>query len=213
MGRPLTLHLLGRDVIEGAHELPRTREALLAGGLGQPEVSQECVVPTGDKDVLRLDVSVDQAGLVRRVERFSYRGENANRPPWVEFARDDHVLEVRPADQPHGDEHALIAVPRLVHGDDVRVVDPGLKLPLTPEPLAEHQVVAQVRRQHLERNLPVQSELGGLVDDPHAALTEDPGDPVSGERGALLERHPSPGGGGGGGSGSGDGVGSGVGGS
>jgi hypothetical protein len=187
VGGPLALHLLGRDVVERAHELPGLGQALLADSLGEAEVGEEGVVTPADEDVLRLDVAVDQAGLVRRIERLGDRCEDPDRPAGIQLPRHDHVLQVRPSDQPHGDEHALVAVAGLVDGDDVRVVDVRLELPLAPKALAEQDVVAQVRREHLERHRPVERDLLRLVYDAHPALAEDPGDPVPGESRALLE--------------------------
>ena len=58
----------------------------------------------------------------------------------------------------------------------------GLDLALAPEALAEQTIVAQMRRQDLERDGAVERQLRGLVDDSHAALPEDPGYLVRGRR-------------------------------
>ena len=58
-----------RDVVERPHELPGAGVARVARALREPEVGEVGVVPAPDEDVLRLHVAVDQAGLVRGVER------------------------------------------------------------------------------------------------------------------------------------------------
>ena len=70
------LDLLGRDVVEGAHERAGLRQAGLAAPmLGQAEVGQIGVIglldaATGrDQDVRRLHVPVDEPGLSGGVER------------------------------------------------------------------------------------------------------------------------------------------------
>ena len=51
----------------------------------------------------------------------------------------DHVLQGRPADQPHREEEAVLGLAGLVDGDDVRVVDRGLEQALAAEALAERR--------------------------------------------------------------------------
>ena len=187
VGRPLALDLLGRDVVERADELPGLRQALLAGALVSPKSARKAWSRPATRMFCGLMSRWIRPASCAVSSASAIGAEDPDRPAGVELARDDHVLQVRPADQPHGDEDALVAVARLVDGDDVRVVDVRLELALAPEPLAEQDVVAQVRREDLERHRPVERDLLGLVDDAHPALAEDPGDPVSAERGALLE--------------------------
>jgi hypothetical protein len=170
--------LLGRDVVERADELPC---------LGQAEVRQVGLVTAADQDVLRLDVAVDQAGLMRRVERAGRRGEDPQRPAGVELACHDQVLQVGAAHEPHRDEEATVGLARVEDRDDVRVVDARLDLALPLEAGDERGVVAQVRRQHLERDHSIEGQLGGLVDGPHATLAEDAVDAVTGKGRALFQ--------------------------
>ena len=144
------------------------------------------MIATADQDVLRLDVAVDQARLVRGVERLGDRVQDPQRAPGVELARDDHVLQVRPADDAHGQEQAVIRLAGLVDRDDVRVVDRGLQQALAAEALAERVIVAEIDGEELERDRSVQRELGRLVDDAHPSLSEDALDAVARESGALF---------------------------
>ena len=95
-------------------------------------------------------------------------------------------MRVGPGDQPHRDEQPVVALARLVNGDDVLVVEPGLDLPFTLEAGAESGVVAQVRGEQLERDDAVQRELRGLVDGAHAPLSEYAVDAIPGNDRAVL---------------------------
>ena len=63
--------LLGRDVVDGAHQLAVGRAAV-GGALGEPEVREVRVLAAAllvEQDVGRLHVAVDEPLRVRRVER------------------------------------------------------------------------------------------------------------------------------------------------
>src|SRR5688500_2859705 len=67
--RRLATNLLGRDVVQRPNELARSRQPCRSQRLGEAEVGQVRVLPASDEDVLWLDVSVDESGLVRSLER------------------------------------------------------------------------------------------------------------------------------------------------
>jgi hypothetical protein len=123
---------------------------------------------------------VNQTGRVCDVKRLGDRCKDPQGAAGVQLARDDHVLQVGPPDKPHSDEEAVLARTRLVDRDDVRVLHACLDLSLAHEALAEQDVVAEVRRKHLECNGPVERDLSRLVHDPHPALPKDARDLVSG---------------------------------
>jgi len=56
--------LLGAGVPEGAEDLAGGRQAVVAGHLGEPEVGHPELPPRVEEQVPRLDVAVDDAGLV-----------------------------------------------------------------------------------------------------------------------------------------------------
>ena len=76
--------LLRRDVVEGADEAPGLGQAGLGGDVaGDAEVGDVGVVAAlaaAEQDVGRLDVAVDQAGGVDRVEAVADLGDQ-RRPP------------------------------------------------------------------------------------------------------------------------------------
>lgn len=61
----VAVDLLRRDVVERADELTRAGQAGLAERQREAEVRQVRVVARADEDVLRLEVAVDEPGLVR----------------------------------------------------------------------------------------------------------------------------------------------------
>jgi hypothetical protein len=134
-----------------------SRQRAVSGRLRDAEVGQVRVVAArGNEDVVGLDVAVDQAGLVRGVERVGGLREDPERPADVELTRHDQVLQVRAADQAHGEEEPVLAFARLVDGDDVRVLERGLQEAFAAEALAERGLLAQLGRDHLQRHGPAE---------------------------------------------------------
>src|SRR5262245_52000885 len=69
------LDLLGSDIVDGAEGLPPVpRVAPVGDGLAETEIRQVAVLAsdlTGDQNVRRFHVTMDEAVLVRRIERLS----------------------------------------------------------------------------------------------------------------------------------------------
>ena len=144
------------------------------------------MIALSDQDVLGLDVAMDQPGPVRGVERIGDLSEQAHGAPGVERVVEDQLLERGPRDQAHGQEQAVVALAGLVDRNDVLVVERRLDLPFALEASPEPGVVAEVRGQQLEGDHPLQGQLGGLVDRPHATLSEYPVDAIPGNDRPLL---------------------------
>ena len=62
-------------------------------------------------------------------------------------------------------------LPRVEHGHDVRVLQPGGELDLAQEPLGAERC-GELRMEHLERDRPVVLQVLGQVDGRHAAAAE-----------------------------------------
>jgi hypothetical protein len=78
----------------------------------------------GDEHVRRLDVSVHEAELVRRVERSPDLSDNPARAGRLETsAALDQRQQVGAFDPPHRDEEGAIRLTGLVDREDVWVVD------------------------------------------------------------------------------------------
>ena len=196
-----TPHLLRRHVpIRADHhagprlgERPRRRQlvagALGADELGDPEVEDLGPPVAGQEQVLRLEVAVDDAALVRRRQAARHRGGDLRRPP----------RRQRPAGEPrpqglalqqlgHQIRRAVVAAD-VVHGEDGGVVErrDGARLGLE----AAQAVGAgrQVRRQHLDRDLAAEPLVARAVDDPHAAGPDGREDLVRPQTGAGLDKH------------------------
>src|SRR5262249_30228668 len=60
----------------------------------------------------------------------------------------------------------------IVHGDDVRMIEPGQRPGLARETLGERWVARYLWRQDLDRDQAIELRLPGLVDRPHAPLAE-----------------------------------------
>ncbi len=156
--------------------------------LGDAEVRQVDMVrsvhvdPGRDDDVPGLDVTVDEALPVRRVERGGDLAEDVQRRHGLEPLRLlEPRLQVDTLDVAHDDEQDAVGFSGFVDRDDVRVIDRRRKMGLAFEPLAEAGVVCELRRQDLERHVALETRLNGAVDDAHAAPTDQPLDPVAGE--------------------------------
>ena len=110
--------------------------------------------------------------FVRVLDRARDLGKDANQLWRGEEALAQPVGKRPAAHEPHGIECAVVVFAGLVQRDDVRVVEPGCGLDLHAEPHPRRRRPEQPGIDHLERDRPVEAQLPGHIDDPHAA----PGD-------------------------------------
>ena len=160
----------------------------------QPEVGQVAVVATVDEDVRRLDVAVNEASLVGRVEGICdlpEQGHGAIRRKHP--LRGEQPLQVAAVDQPHREIKAPGHLTRVVDRNDRGVIERGCQPRLAQEALAEANIPGELRCEELERYMPLQGEIARPVDDTHAAATKQRLDPVAGKLGSGGEfRHTPP---------------------
>mmetsp|Transcript_27069 Transcript_27069/g.56858 ORF Transcript_27069/g.56858 Transcript_27069/m.56858 type:complete len:310 (-) Transcript_27069:676-1605(-) len=141
---------LGRHVAERAHAL-RHRLALeyAARKTKVDQLGLRVRVAALKHDVLRLDVSVDDAALVHVEDSGQEAGGNARDALLVEpVGRAQHLVDERAAraqleHHPHARRRRFLE--RLIHAHDIRVVQRALQLELLPQ-LCESLVAIRVDR-------------------------------------------------------------------
>ena len=144
--------------------------------------------------VRRLDVAMDDAGVVRELERVEQLAHDAHRFPDVEaLVRVEEVLQLLAADELHHQVGDVAFLGEVVHLHDVRMVQPRDGLRLAREP---HRVVLRGVRiemaleDRLDRDPAIELRIETLVDDAHGALAERALDVVAPEGLEFCFCHP-----------------------
>jgi hypothetical protein len=145
--------------------------ASAADGARDPEVGDERV-PAREEDVLRLDVAVHHAALVRVRERVGDLARDAERLRQRELrlAREVIAQRARFDEGGHVVEHA-VRLPGVVHREDVRVRELRRDLDLAQEALGGDRQ-AEVGAEDLERDRAPVPEVAGEEDDRHPAASD-----------------------------------------
>ena len=169
-------NLLGCDVIDGAHQLAVGR-APVGDTLGKSEVREVGVLASAllvEKHVRRLDVAVDKASRVRRVERIrDLRGDGECPSRLERSLASKQRLEVRPFDVAHGDEEPSLRLACLVDRHDVGMVEAGRDPRLALEPIPENLILCIAVGEDLERDVPVEPLVTGAVDLTHPTPADE----------------------------------------
>src|SRR6185503_18955088 len=122
------------------------------------------------------DVAVDDAGLVRVIERAQQLAHHAHELPGLEAqVAVEAVLEVLAADELHHDEGDLGLLAEVVYLDDVRMVEARDRLRLLAEThriLARDLLVEVALEDGLDRDRAVQLRVERLVHDTHGAAAD-----------------------------------------
>ncbi len=173
----LAADLLRGHVVERAERLAGPGEVGRLAVLGQAEVGHVGRLAV-QQDVAGLDVAVDEAARVQRVDPFRGAGEHADRRRDVETPVGHEPVVQRPAGDQLLDQigqAALFARPE--HGDHVRVGDLLGRGDLALEAPHEHLVLRELGGNDLDRH--GSAAFGDtLEDDAHAATADGPGNPV-----------------------------------
>jgi hypothetical protein len=107
----------------------------------------------------------------------------AARPPFGA----QQPVQVGPRHPAHHEVEPPVLLARLVDGDHVRVIDRRRHPRLALEALAEARVGGVLGGDQLERDRPPQRELGGAIDDAHAAAAGDRLDPAARDMSAFED--------------------------
>jgi hypothetical protein len=168
-------HLFGAHISRSpCQEALLGQAALDPLGAGQAEVGElgpaRVVV---DQDVAGLDVAMDQAGRMGRVERVGDLGHiRDDLPELGSRARPDPLSERRPRDRLHHQVRQAVGwVDHRMDGHGVVVAEPRRELGLAdqPAPVGRPGLLGP---EDLEGDLPAQRLVPGPVDDPHPAPAE-----------------------------------------
>ena len=169
----------GAGQVRGVHAGQRRGDGAAQRGsgavareLGQAEVEHLDAIAMGDEQVGRLDVPVDDAAAVRRVERLG------DLPGEVQHARGgqrpffDQLLDGAPLEQLHHDERLAVVFAELVNRADVRVLQrrrqAGLALE-SGQPLGGRD---RLGAQQLDGDFAAKLEVFGAIDHAHATFAE-----------------------------------------
>ena len=140
-----------------------------------------------DLDVGRLQVAVDDAGVVRGFERQGDLMRDGQRLVGRDRALRDAVGKRGPFDQFEHERHLAVLLLETVDGRDVRVVERGQDLGFALEPREARRIGRHRRRQDLDRHVAFQLAVARAIDLAHSAFADLRGDFVGAEAGAGRE--------------------------
>ncbi len=137
------------------------------------EIGQQRAVAVHE-NVVRLDVTMDDALLVRGVQRrqhlLCHLQHPSHRPGrWLDLQA---VFERPAAHEQHHQVQQPVVFARVVHGQDVGVLQVGDGLNLAVEALDKVGLVRQGRIEHLDRYSTPQAQMLRLIDGAHPTTAE-----------------------------------------
>jgi hypothetical protein len=145
-----------------------------SAGLGEPEVQDLRVAPRRDEDVRRLDVPVDEAAGMRRIEGVGDLGRPGDELVRRDRPAVDPLLERGSFEKLHHDERPTLVIADVEDAADVRVAERGGGAGLT--------LLQVLLGQELERDLASEPCVLGLVHDAHASAAQPAEDAVVRDR-------------------------------
>jgi hypothetical protein len=110
------------------------------------------VPAAGDEQIGRLDIAVNDPGAVRRFQRVGDLDRERQEPIDLERAPGDPMLQRHPVEEFHDEERAAALLADVVHDADVGVVQRRGRPRLAAEPGQRVGILAEVRRQELQRD-------------------------------------------------------------
>ena len=190
----LAQQLLGRGVVARAEEAADLRSAAPSTALtffispksvrmqcsSSPSPSIRTLAGLTSRWTIPRACAASSASATCAISRAASGGASL-RPPASSAARSE------PVDVLHRHEQPPVLRARAVDAHDVRMADRDLRLVLALEADPELAILAELRRDHLQRDVAVELEMAGLEDHAHRAAARDAEDQVIRERRADGE--------------------------
>ena len=151
----------GSGIEGGAHD-PRDAEVR--------DLYTACLI---QQEVLRLDVAMHDAAVVRELQRLADRRHNGQRLRRREAARHHRLSQIDAVDVLHHQKIELAGPSEIMHRDDIRMVEFRKSLSFPREPFGEAGIRRLPWRQNLERHETAERFLASLVDRAHPAATNE----------------------------------------
>jgi hypothetical protein len=182
--------LLGRHVEwrAGERRLRDRAVARPAAAGREPEVQHLGHAMAVGHEVRRLDVAVGEPGAMGFAQPERGGADHRERFVGVERAIRDALGERLAGDVLHREVQPPGLLADEVDVRDVRVCDPCLRARLADHAIAARRIAREVRREHLDRDRPIEREIGRQVDLTHPAGAERLVDPEVAELLARGER-------------------------
>ena len=177
--------LLGRHVRQRAHRgagraqlqlLLRPRCVAIGAQfrlhLGQAKIENLRVAALGDENIRRLDIAVNDAFGVRRVQRVGdFRGQR-QREVQLHRLAGDLVLQRGTIEKFHGDEHFAVLVVNFVDGADVRMIQGRSGFGFAFETRKRLGIFRDLVRKELQRHEAAELGVFRFVHHAHSATAE-----------------------------------------
>ena len=126
-----------------------------------------------EKDVARLDVTMNHAFIMRELQRVTDLGHDRERPRRRKRFRFDHPFQIGPVDEFHHEVAQPLGLAEIVHGNDVRMIERSKSLRLPKKARGEPVVFPKRRRKNLYRDHAIELFMPRLVDFAHSATPEE----------------------------------------
>src|SRR5262249_20299635 len=125
-----------------------------------------------DENVLRLNVAMNDAFLVSKLQSVADLANDGQRPFGRQAARLHELAQVEAVHILHEEVVHAADLAEIVHGDNLRMADACQGAGFAHEALRKGGVLPGERRQDLERDQSVKLDLPGLVNRAHSTLAE-----------------------------------------
>ncbi len=145
---------------------------MLVSQLRETKVEDFAVAAAGDENIGGLDVAVnDPFGVcgIQSVCDFYSQIQQLFEGQRLAF---DATLECPPIQVFHGDEGLTVLLAKVVDRANIRMIECGSSLRLTPEAFERPLLVCHLQRQEFQGDHPVQASVFSLVHDTHATSTQ-----------------------------------------
>lgn len=167
------------------------RAALTFGG-GEScdaEVRDFHASETIHENVLRLDVAMHHAAVVRVLQRIAKRRHDRQRLACGKATGGEKSAQIHPVHEFHEDEITTGGTASVfVERDDAGMVQLGERTRLLRETSGEARIGIEPRTQDFQRDDTIEVALSGAIDRPHAALAEEIEDLERGKLGREFGR-------------------------